>query len=314
VSADGVPGPVLRIRRRLSALSLVMARLPGLNPLLRTLGIYPPAARVVPGTERVVESYGPDRMQVGEWWVPPASGAGSGPRLLPTVVLVHGGYWRAGYDRTLENAVAADLAGRGFLCWVPDYRPSTYPWPTTLADAAAAADHLTRGRFADRVDPGRLAFVGHSAGGHLALWLGSRHRIPSGAGVASGLASGTATLRPTLVVSQAGVAALTKAARDHLGGGASAELVGGLPAAVDERYAVADPLRLLPTGVPTVLIHGVADPTVPLDQSTTYRDAARAAGDHCELVEVPGGHMEHLDPSSPAVEALRTALCETRGR
>lgn len=303
--SEGVPSGLLRVRRRLSALRIEIARLPGLNRLLRAWGIYPPAARVVAGTVRVVESYGSDRTQVGEWWVPPDSAAGG---LLPTVVLVHGGYWRAGYDRTLENAVAADLAGRGFLCWVPDYRSSTHSWPTTLRDAAAAVDHLTRGRYADRVDSARLAFVGHSAGGHLALWLGSRHRIGDGPGVAAGLAASAATLRPAVVVSQAGVAALTKAARDRLGDGASVELVGGPPAAVDDRYAVADPLRLLPTGVPTVLVHGVADPTVPLDQSTTYRDAALAAGDDCRLVEVPGGHLEHLDPDSAAVGALRAVL------
>lgn len=304
MSPDGVPSGLLRVRRRLSALTIEIARLPGLNRLLRRLGVYPPAARVVAGTTRVVESYGTDRAQVGEWWAPPGPSTG----LLPTVLLVHGGYWRAGYDRTLENAVAADLAGRGYLCWVPDYRPSTHPWPTTLTDAAAAADQLTRGRFADRVDPARLAFVGHSAGGHLALWLGSRHRIGVGPGGPAGLVATAATLRPTVVVSQAGVAALTKAARDRLGDGASMDLVGGSPTAVDDRYAVADPLRLLPTRVSTVLIHGVADPTVPLAQSTTYRDAARAAGDRCELVEVPGGHREHLDPDSAAGRALRAVL------
>ena len=68
---------------------------------------------------RTVEAYGPGPLQRGEWWVPPDA---QGP--LPTVVLVHGGYWRPAYDRTLEDAVAADLAGRGFLVWVPDYAAS----------------------------------------------------------------------------------------------------------------------------------------------------------------------------------------------
>lgn len=306
MSPDGVPTGLLRVRRRLSALTIEIARLPGVNRLLRARGIYPPSPDVVAGTERFVESYGPDRTQEGEWWVPAGAGAGTGP--LATVVLVHGGFWRAGYDRSLEDAVAADLAGRGFLCWVPDYRPSTHPWPTTLTDAAAAADHLSRGRFASRVDPSRLAFVGHSAGGHLVLWLGSRHRIGDGPGIPAGLAATAATLRPTVVVSQAGVAALTRAARERMGDGASVELVGGPPERYDERYAVADPLRLLPTGVRSVLIHGVDDDTVPLDQATIYRDAARAAGDDCELDEVPGGHREHLDPQSAAVEALRAVL------
>lgn len=306
MSADRLPAGLLRVRRRLSALTIEIARLPGLNRLLRAARIYPPAPAVVAGTVRVVEPYGPTGAQEGEWWLPAGADATAG--LLPTVVLVHGGFWRAGYDRSLEDAVAADLSGRGFLCWVPDYRPSTHPWPTTLTDAAAAADHLSRGRFASRVDPSRLAFVGHSAGGHLALWLGSRHRIGVGAGVAAGIAATAATLRPTVVVSQAGVAALTAAARARLGDGAPLELVDGPPGTHDERYAVADPLRLLPTGVRTVLIHGVADATVPLEQSAAYRAAALAAGDDCELVEVPGGHREHLDPASAAGRALRVVL------
>ncbi len=298
-------------KRWLQATGIRFAGTAPVAAVLRALGRYPPAPHVAAGTSRVVESYGQDRLQAGEWWLPP--GAGATTTLLPTVLLVHGGYWRGGYDRSLEDAVAADLAGRGFLCWVPDYRPSSSPWPATLADVAAAADQLARGLFADRVDRARLSFVGHSAGGHLVLWLASRNGQPSGAALAAaevdGLAARPESLRPTLVVSQAGVGALTLAAAEHLGDDASVELVDGPPTEVDPRYAVADPLRLLSTGVRSVLIHGSADETVPLSQSTTYRDAALAAGDDCTLVEIPGaGHQDHLDPASACCAALRTAL------
>jgi len=319
-----------RVKRRLQAAGIRLAAAAPAAALLRAAGRYPPAPTVVPGTGRIVESYGPGPQQVGEWWLPP--GTAGGVDLLPTVLLVHGGFWRAGYDRSLEDAVAADLAGRGYLCWVPDYRPSTIPWPATLADVAAAADHLARGSHAARVDPARLSFVGHSAGGHLVLWLAARHRLTrpaagvarsaallagpaaltalAGAGVdVAGLAAAPDTLRPALVVSQAGVGALTDAAARHLGDDAAVELVGGPPGRFDDRYAVSDPIRLLPTGVETVLVHGTADETVPLDQSTAYRDAAVAAGDRCALVAVPGaGHRDHLDPASACGAALRAAL------
>ena len=95
-------------------------------------GDVAPKAKVVPGTTRLVESYGPGPRQLGEWWLPPAAPAGR----LPTVVLVHGGYWRAQYDRTLEDALSADLASRGFLVWNIEYAASDAPWPATLTDEA----------------------------------------------------------------------------------------------------------------------------------------------------------------------------------
>jgi acetyl esterase/lipase len=252
---------------------------------------YAPKPKVAAGTKRVVESYGAGALQRGEWWVPDRPGR------LPTVVLVHGGFWRPGYDRSLEDAVAADLSGRGFLCWNIDYAPADRPWPSTLLDVAAGYDHLAGN---DRVDPHRVAVVGHSAGGHLALWLASRHRLPSGAPGATPRGP-----RPALAVGQAAVAALAKAAREGVGGGAVDALVGGSPDGVPERYAVADPLALLPTDVPTVLVHGTKDGEVPLSQSEAYA----AAGDAL-LRTFDGGHYEHLDPSSEAIALLRQALVD----
>ena len=171
---------------------------------------------------------------------------------------------------------------------------------------AAAYDWLATGRYADRVDRARVAVVGHSAGGHLALWLASRGRLPAGA--PGGERAGPA---PALAVGQAPVAALADGFRARLGGGAVGALLGGSPQEVPERYAAEDPVALLPTGVPAVLVHAPGDDLVPLLQSTTYVDAARAAGDDCRLVTVSGGHFEHLDPASEAVAALRTALART---
>ena len=101
---------------------------------------------------------------------------------------------------------------------------------------------------------------------------------------------------------------MAEASREGLGGGAVDALLGGTPSEVPERYEVADPVALLPTGVRVVCVHGERDDVVPLSQSEAYVAAARAAGDDASLVRVPGGHFEHLDPRSQAVEALRTAL------
>lgn len=241
---------------------------------------------------RRVEQYGDLPRQRGEWWLPDGSGPG------PAVVLVHGGYWRDAYDLTLEDRVAQDLATRGYLVWNIDYRPSSAGWPATLEDAAAAYDHL---HATDRVDPGRISVVGHSAGGHLALWLAARHLLPEGAPGA-----GPTGPRPGAVVAQAPVAALADGARARLGDGGNAvqALVGGEPDEVPDRYALADPLQLLPTGVRTTCVHAPDDGVVPLWQSEFFAEAA----DLAELVVVGSGHFEHLDPSSEACAAMRDAL------
>jgi acetyl esterase/lipase len=229
--------------------------------------------------------YGPGDRRIGTWWVP----AGDPP--YPLVVLVHGGYWRPVYDLTLEDEVASFLAAQGFLVWNVDYSPAGTPWPSTLLDVAAAYDH---GVADPRVDRSRVAVVGHSAGGHLALWLGSRR---------PGTPGGAPAVAPGLVVGQAPVACLALAHEQRLGDGAVDRFVGGSPETFPERYAEADPLALLPVSTRAVLIHGEGDDVVPMSQPETY-----AAASHAQLVVVPGGHFEHLDPGSEAIAALLEAL------
>jgi acetyl esterase/lipase len=244
------------------------------------------------GTPRLVEAYGATDRQVGHWWVPDGEGQ------HPTVVLVHGGYWRDPYRLDLEDAVAADLADRGYLVWNVDYAPSSQPWPATLTDAAAAYDFAFTGHYGHRVDRSRVAVVGHSAGGHLALWLASRGRLPAGAPGA------VPFVPPVLAVAQAPVASLASGSALRLSNGAVDELLGGTPEEVPERYGIADPVALAPSGVRTVLLHSRADADVPLSQSEDYL----AVATDCTLQLVPGGHEAHLDPGSEACTALRAVL------
>lgn len=253
-------------------------------------GFGPRPGRPAGAVDRTVEPYGPTRPQRGEWWLP------AGRSNLPLVVLVHGGYWRRGFDRHLQDAVAVALVDRGFAVWNIDYRSSATPWPATLSDAAAALDHVAT---CPRVDLSRVAVVGHSAGGQLALWLASRARLPAGA-VGAG-----PVVRPVLAVGQAPVADLVTGAVQRLGQGAVQALLGGLPDRVSDRYAIASPQALLPLpGVRLVLVHGDADPTVPVGQSQAYAEVAEA-----ELHVLPGvGHFEHLDPASRAWTPVFAAL------
>lgn len=284
-------------RKALGIFGAVGAGITGIGAAVRGLSSPAPKPKTAPGTIRKKQAYGDLPRQFGEWWVPP----GRSEKPLPTVVLVHGGYWRSNFDLILEDAVAADLAARGYLVWNIDYRPSADPWPATLDDAAAAYDFVMKGTYASRVDPTRLAVVGHSAGGHLALWLASNRPTRERPEGVPG---------PTLAVGQAPVAALVDGSRQGLGGGAVDALLGGTPQQVPDRYAQADPVALLPTAVRTVCIHGDADDLVPISQSQTYVAASTAAGDDSRFEQVPGGHFAHLDPGSAALQALRDALAK----
>lgn len=224
--------------------------------------------------------YGRDPSQVADLHAP-ATGAG-----WPVAVVIHGGFWRARYDRTLMDALCADLAESGWAAWNLEYRRvgGGGGWPATFADVAAGIDHLAA--VSAPLDLARVVAVGHSAGGHLALWAASRDRP----GVAV-----------TAAVGQAAVTDLAAGARLGLSDGAVAELLGGSPEQVPERYAAASPAQRLPLGVPLLLVHGARDDTVPVALSRAFQRAAIAAGDTCDLVVGErDGHFEHIDPASGA--------------
>jgi len=200
--------------------------------------------------------------------------------------------------------LARDLAARGIAAWNLEYRRVGQEgggWPGTLEDVAAALDHLER---LDGVDTERVATVGHSAGGQLALWLAARHRLPPGA------PGGEPGVRPVAAVSQAGVCDLERAWLDELGGGAAGALLGSFDEA-PERYALASPASLTPLGVPQLLVHGSADDIVPPSQSREH--AARDPD--ADLAELPG--VDHFDVVDPDHVSWRTAadwLAERLGR
>lgn len=158
------------------------------------------------------------------------------------------------------------------------------------------------------LDAARVAAIGHSAGGHLALWLAARHRIWKTDSLFS-----AAALRLVAAVALAGVPDLARAARERIGGGAVPALMGGAPGDVAERYLAGSPAELLPLGVPQILLHGDRDDVVPFDLSYDYAGRAKAAGDDARLTRLTGaGHFEVIDPSTgpgrQSVSALKAAL------
>lgn len=246
--------------------------------------------------------YGAEESQLGELHLP----AGDGP--VPVVVVVHGGYWRAAFGFELGTPLAVDLANAGVAVWNIEYRRvgNGGGWPATFDDVATAVDALAgpvQDAAGGRLDLADVRAVGHSAGGHLAVWAAGRPGLPAG------VPGADPVVRISRVVSQAGVLDLVGGHRDGLGGGAIAELLALSPQQNPERYAVASPLARLPLGLPVTCVHGDADTTVPLNQSETYVAAATAAGDPAELVVLTRvDHFALIDPATPAWAACRDAL------
>jgi acetyl esterase/lipase len=254
-------------------------------------------------------AYGPDPLHIGDLRLP----SGDGPH--PLVIVVHGGFWRNRYDLEHIGHVCAALTARGLATWSIEYRRIGDPgggWPGTLLDAGRAADYARELAPRFNLDLDRTVTAGHSAGGHLALWLAARPRLDP--------ASELATPNPLRVrgaVSLAGVSDLRAAYDLRLSQRVVAELLGGSPDEVPERYASASPAELLPLGVPQVLIHGTSDGPVPFQISADYAARAASLGDQARLIPLEGAHhFELIDPGSrewPAVEQAIVAAA-TGGR
>jgi acetyl esterase/lipase len=262
--------------------------------------------RPLPPRGRVVR-YGREPDQFAEVRFPP----GEGP--FPLLLVIHGGFWSAAHDLQHISHLCAALTSRGIVTCNLEYRrvgQAGGGWPGTFVDVANGAEHLRQLMSRDaRVDMRRAAVIGHSAGGHLALWLGAKHRLPRDSVLRGGQSPWL-----TAVISLAGIADLSDAWSSQLGSGAVDKLIGGSPEQYPERYSEASPIRLLPTGLREVLIHGREDDAVPIAQSERFVQRARAVGDRATLLPLDGvGHMELIDPESGAWNVVARSTMEVLG-
>jgi acetyl esterase/lipase len=202
----------------------------------------------------------------------------------PLLIIIHGGFWRPAYDRAHTGPMADALAKAGFTVASIEYRRLPGQPQATLDDVALALKALP-GKI-DRHD-GRVILIGHSAGGHLVLWLAAAHDRPELAGV----------------VALAPAADLRLSDRLNLGSGAVRAFLGGDP----ETHQAADPARLATPRAPITIVHGEQDDTVPLEVARAYVTKHPTT----RLVALPGtGHFAVIDPLSAAwarvVEEVRS--------
>ncbi|MEU1299321.1 alpha/beta hydrolase [Streptomyces shenzhenensis] len=264
-------------------------------------------------------AYGDHPDQVIDFYAPrgpepsaPASGA-------PLVVALHGGAWRAPYDRRHLTPFADFLARRGFAVANVEYRrgssapaggdagPVAGRWPDTFDDVAAALDALPAlaGEALPQGDLRRTVLTGHSAGGQLALWAAARHVLPAD--------SPWRTDRPAPlrgVVALAPIADFAMAEKLDVCGHAALQLLGGQ----DEfgvRRPYADPALLLPTGIATTLVQGRTDVVVPQAVAESYAEAAAKAGEVVGLTLLEDvGHFPLIDPAADACAVVAEEIAQ----
>jgi acetyl esterase/lipase len=257
-------------------------------------------------TQRHRYEYGQDPSQWGELFLPdlPAGGKHRG-----VVVVIHGGYWRSTYGAELGEPLAKDLAEHGMAAWNLEYRRAGNGggWPGTFQDILAGIDKLAALAGPHALDLGKVVALGHSAGGHLAVWAAGRDRLGR-LGLAAadrGVQAHGDGVRLTGVVSQSGVLDLAGAEKLNLSNGAAATLLGGPSWDVPERFRYADPMAALPLDVPVYAVHADNDDDVPLAMSAAYVQAGSLGPVPPQLVTVPGDHFALIDVTSEAYRTCR---------
>lgn len=252
-----------------------------------------------PALKRI--AYGTDTFQFGEIRLP----IGTGP--FPVVMNIHGGFWRSQYSLDHAGHLCAALAEAGIATWNIEYRRLGNPgggWMGTFEDVGRAADYLPTLADSYPLDLTRVVVMGHSAGGHLALWSAARPRFE----VSHPLHSLNAFPFKG-VVALAPVADLAMAWQLRLSNNVVEQLLAGSPMSHSARYALANPIQRLPLGIPQIIVHGARDEIVPIAIADHYVEVARSHGDDCRLERLPtAGHFEVIDPFAPEWEVVLKAV------
>lgn len=271
---------------------------------------------VVPSEKRI--AYAPHAEQFGDLYLPPSRRESSSSPLPPSsspplavVIFVHGGCWRAEYGLGFMGKLCRAIADEQEVAvWNIEYRRlgNGGGWPTTFHDVGQAADHLRTLAESYNLDLNRVVSIGHSAGGHLALWLAARQNLDSNSELYV-----SDPLPLCGVIALAGIPDMAAAISRVSCGSAPQELLGGLPTdtAVRQHYLDGSPSNLLPIKVKQIFINGDQDPIVPANFVEDYVKVAQKSGGTVQFHKVPNAaHFELVTPDSHAWPVLKQSLQE----
>ena len=243
--------------------------------------------------------YGSHPQQFAELTLPPTAPP------HPVVILVHGGCYREIYDLRPLGALAADLADAGFAVWNIEYRRygNGGRFPRMFLDVAKAVDHLRLIANEHHLDLERVIAMGHSAGGHLALWLAGRPKIPPESPLYN-----EDPLPIRAVLALAPLADIKRAVEAGLCSDALPSVMGGDPITAADNFHAGSPRELLPLDVQQTIIVGADDIDI-LENARAYCETAKSLGDVVSLLELPrAGHFEVVAIGSPPWQVVREAL------
>ena len=250
-------------------------------------------------------SYGNDSLQFADLRLP----HGQGP--YPVAIIIHGGCWVSKFADLQNTAALADaLRDSGIATWNIEYRRGDNAgggWPGTFADVAQASDFLRKIAPKYSLDLSRVVVIGQSAGGHLALWVAARRRLPE-----NSLLYVQKPLPVRGVIALGGVPDL-KSFREQgakmCGQDVVGKLLGNTPEEIEKHYKEASPAELLPLGVPQILIYGTEDQVVPITFGNAYLQAAQKKGDVVKIIMVEGAaHHEYNVPNSISWPVIKAAV------
>ncbi len=248
--------------------------------------------------------YGKDPLQFGDLRLP------SGPGPYPVAIIIHGGCWVSSFANIQYTSALADaLRDNGIATWNIEYRREDNQgggWPGTFEDVANAADFLRNIANKYSLDLNDAIVVGHSAGGHLALWLAARHQLPLNSQLYT---SNPLSLRGVVVLGGVpNLQAFRQQGEFTCGSDVVGKLLGNLPV-LTERYKQASPSELLPLGVPQILIYGAEDQSVPVKFGRAYMQEALKKGDSVKLAVVEGAaHHEYCVPNAITWPVVKSAV------
>lgn len=288
-AAGPAPGP---------ALKSVPAMPPGMPELPRLLNLRSVLALPAAAAAEII-SYGTAASQQIELFLPAASPDAPGAA-RPVVVLIHGDCWQQkASGMELVRPAAGAFLEKGYAVWSISYRRIDEEgggYPGTFQDVGAAIDALRDHAEAKKLDLNRVVLWGHSAGGHLALWAAARHKLPAESPLRS-----ERPLRPRGVVSVGGFGSLQQWETEIQAVCGADTVLKLAPGQTDARFADTSPDRLLPAGVPAVMLHGVFDHVAFPAVGLSHAQDGRKAGDRVDIQLAPvAGHFEVIAPGTAA--------------
>lgn len=241
------------------------------------------------------EKYGNDEYQIGDLYIPKKTSKG-------TVCLLHGGFWKMPYDKNQLTEIAKKLVENNFSVWNIEYRRVGYiksGYPEIFNDVVDAINQLKKlSKKHENINLTPLYLAGHSAGGHLSLWLSN-----------SEIYKDKLDIYPDIFIGLAPIVDLLKCYSSPDRKSFIHEFVGYTPEQNIEIYNKLSPIKLLPSKNKQIILHGEKDEILPITEINEYEQLANKNGSQIQFLKIEDGtHMDFCDPDSVSISTFVNLL------